>query len=73
MEGQSVTTNEPQYNSISVNPKTLLVAELNRQIIERAQAYRDGAEVSNELYYIFCDDFDKQSKETFQKTSLVNV
>jgi len=42
-------------------------------VIEKAQEYRDGTEVSNELHYIFCDEFDGWSKETFQKANSASV
>ena len=72
-EDNQSTAEERQYNGISVNLKTLTVSELKGYVTEKIQKYRDGVEVSEELYYIFCDDFDKQTKETFQKASTENV
>jgi len=56
-DNQSVT--ETEYNGISVNPKTTSITKLNRYIIEKIKQYRDCAEASDELHYIFCDDFDE--------------
>jgi hypothetical protein len=72
-EGDNQSTTETEYNSISVDLKTATRSELNGWILEKAQDYRDCPEASNELHYIFCDDFDRWTKETFQKANSTNV
>jgi hypothetical protein len=61
---------EPQYNGISVDPKTASASELNGWMTEKAQDYRDGADVGKDLYYTFCNDFEDWTKETFKKAGL---
>jgi len=62
------SVNETQYNGISVDPRTATASELNGWISEKINEYREGAEVGEELWYTYCNDFEDWDKETFKKS-----